>query len=213
MKALIPIFLFLIVVFSGCSDPTPNENAIQTLRDLVTNGDSSLGFSAAEAPLIWLDTVNFCPTYLIREDSMLHAMQLSASLFQRTTRRYYPVRIGTRLVSTIAFDHGSHGWEAVAYTDSSEIKTFFDSVRADSALGQLRPTFAIVFAPALQSNLLLRRGPHQVPSIILPPVVHSEILRHLHGNDSATFLTDSGKTSINNFLRSARLYLIDTVHQ
>src|ERR1043165_9518756 len=166
MKIFLPFLLLLLVVGSSCSDPTPHEDAITTLRDLVTSGDSSLGFSAAEAPLIWLDTVNYCQLYFIREDSILHATHLTGALLQKTTRRYYPVRIGNRLVSTIAFERNDHGWEPVAYTDSMEIKTFFDSVRADSALGQMSPKFAMVFAPALQSNLLMRRAPHGAATII-----------------------------------------------
>jgi len=211
IKSVSYFLIVAAVLFIGCGKSALDKGLLQLRYFVVHDGNHNLGLAdSAEAVSTWIDKEHFAEVSYIRRDSILTAGHLDESQLFATNRRYYPVRIGNRLTSTIVFD-STGDWQPVAFTDSFAIKPYFDSVIADSSYGSLGPRFKVVMVPGLADDLLLRQdsnGFALVPSLSL----RKDMKPHIHSSvsDSLAFDSNSVRLKVPVFLRGARSYLFDT---
>jgi hypothetical protein len=146
--------LFFLILFSGGCAHSPFDRGLNQLKSFVKEGKiQHLGYaSSASVDSAWIDTSSFVRVYFIRADSIRYGVNLNESQMLKTNRRYYGVRVGSRLCSTIAFDSIPSGWVAVAFTDSSAISPFFQN-HTYNPIG-------IVLAPALGTEMLMTWSPN-----------------------------------------------------
>jgi hypothetical protein len=158
-----------------------------------------LGLRKAEAPTAWIDSTIFAPVdYLYaRPDAMVKDTLLNYQIYT-TNRRLYGVWFGKdstkKLCSTISFDFDSISMSYLpdAYEDSNLIKPFIDSTNSIIAQALPKTSYRIVFAPSLESYLLLKRVQGLGDEIILPDWLRKNLrvtVKIYDPSDSAAFVT------------------------
>jgi hypothetical protein len=204
MKSKINIcFLLVVAILVLCSDScsnvatstSPFTNAQNHLKHFVqVDSNFHLGIdSVSQANSIVLDSVRYAPVNFLfanLDTSVVNNYQIYT-----TNRRLYPVWSGNKVVSTISFDSVKSGLQDVSYEDSRVIKNFIDKSIPGSGF-----TYAVVFAPSLESNLLEEFGSHGDTSIIIDTNLRNHMSPFLHnGADSIAFNAD--KIALRTFLR------------